>query len=152
MMIKIILTVLFILFILDVRAQHTKTAELKPIHRQGGRYFYDFRRVDGGAYGLQIPLQSLGDDEVNIRYKKFKSLRTLEGIFSIAPLLYLFTQPSYGLPDYETFWIVYGGSFAGILLVEIGAKAQLRKGIDRYNRLILEPSGKAAGLSITFKF
>jgi len=151
-MIKIILSLFLILFILETKAQHTKSAELKPIHRQGSRYFYDFRRVDGGAYGLQIPLQSLGDEEVNIRYKKFKSLRVLEGIFSVVPLFYLFSLPSNGRPDYHTFLIIYGSSFAGVILVEIGAKAQLRKGIDRYNRLILEPSGRTAGLSLTFKF
>lgn len=76
---KIVLAGLFTLFILDVSAQHikTKTIELKPIHIQGGKYYYNFKKVSGGACGLQIPLESLGDDEINRRYKSFRTMRIL---------------------------------------------------------------------------
>lgn len=153
---KIVLAGLFALFILEVNGQHikTKTIELKPISYHGGKYYYGFKRVSGGAYGLQIPLQSLDDEEINHRYKSFKTLRTLGVTFSFIPLVYLFSTAygSHQTYDSKTFWVVWGGSLVAFLTCEITGQIQIRKGIDRYNLLILEPSSNSLGISLTVKF
>ena len=99
-MIKIILNILFILFIFNATAQRTKTTELKPINPRNGRCYYDFRKTEGAAYRLKVALQSPGDEEVKIRYKKFKGLRFIEGAVSFVPLVLLLPMV---LPDYKTF-------------------------------------------------
>jgi hypothetical protein len=151
---KLSLIVLLVLIISDVAAQRLKTIELQPIHRQGGRYFYGFNRVDSGPYGLQIPLQSVGDDEVSARYKKFKTFRVLEGVVSLVPLFYLFylSGNHYQQTNSQTFWTIWGSSVAAVILLEVGGRSHLKKGIDRYNELILQPSSQSAGLSLTYRF
>jgi hypothetical protein len=155
MTIKIALATFFTCIVSLSTAQQTKTLDLKPIHHQGFSYYYDFKRVDGGAYGLQIPLQGLGDEEVNRRYKKFKSLRTVEAALVAVPIVYLVTyipESRHGHLNMTTFWTVYGISLAAILGVEIAAKHQLKKGVDRYNELILAPGTASLGATLTYKF
>ncbi len=138
-------------------AQQMKTMELKGIYQQGFNYYYNLKKVDGGAYGLQIPLQSLNDGEINRRYKTFRTLRKIESFIIIVPVVYAFSL----VPDSRrhkvntsTIWTVYGASFAAILGLEIAAKIHLNKGIDRYNQLIVSPgSGSASlGATVTYKF
>ncbi len=136
--------VLFFLFgVLYLFAQETNTVELKPIYKQGFKYYYDFKKVDGGAYGLQIPLQSLNDPVINLRYKNFKNYRKLEGLVAIVPLVYLFSAASSRSTyshrlDLHTFYSVYLGSLAAVLGVELLSHHQLQKAIDRYNIAIIK--------------
>jgi hypothetical protein len=154
MTIKLSLSVFLALIIFEAAAQRLKTTELQPIHRQGGRYFYGFNRVDGGPYGLQIPLQSLGDEEVSARYNKFKTFRVIAGVISFVPVFYLLsvTTNHTTQTDPKTFWAIWGGSVAAVVLLEVGGRSHLRKGIDRYNELILQPSSHSAGLSLVYRF
>ncbi len=157
MRIKIALLAHFTLVATLSTAQQLKSMKLKGIYHQGFNYYYDLKKVDGGAYGLQIPLQSLNDDEINKRYKTFKTLRTIESIVVVVPVLYAFSL----VPDARrhtvntsTIWTVYGVSVATILGLEIVAKHHLSKGIDRYNQLIVAPGSSSAslGATITYKF
>src|SRR5436190_13304243 len=89
MSIKLSLGILLTLIISAAGAQRLRTTELQPIHRQGGSFYYNFKRADGGPYGLQRPLQSLDDDEINAQYKKLKTFSVMEGVVSLVPLVYL---------------------------------------------------------------
>jgi hypothetical protein len=157
MAIKITLLCFFTLIASLSTAQELKTMELKGIYHQGLYYYYDLKKVDGGAYGLQIPLQSLNDSIVNKRYKTFKTLRKVEGIVLAVPVIYAFSL----IPDSRrhhvdasSIWIVYGASIAAMLGIELVAKHHLGKAIDRYNQLIVTPGGGSAslGATITYKF
>lgn len=125
--------------------QATKTVHLKPIINHGLRYYYDFKKVDGGAYGLQIPLQSLDDAEINQRYKNFKKLRTIGGLTMIIPVVYLFSSATStnssgrrgGSFVSSTFWTLYLASLVSYIGFEIAAQHHLKKGVDRYNETIL---------------
>jgi hypothetical protein len=136
-------------------AQGIKTAELKPIHHQGLKYFYGFKKVDGGAYGLQIPLQSLNDAEIDRHYKKFKTIRALEAGLSFVPFVYIITNATSfnrRRVDAATFYTVTGLSILAILGVELVAQHQIKKSIDRYNEIILAPASGSLGATITYKF
>jgi hypothetical protein len=152
MMIKIILTILFLGFVTVVPAQTTISMDLKPIFQQNGRYFYNMKKLDGGAYGLQVPLQSLGDPEINKRYNTFKALRKAEMVLSFVPIFYLFYIANNHYVNKEEFWTIWGSTLGGIIVLDLIAKNQLHKGIDRYNHLVLEPSGRSIGISLTYKF
>src|SRR3954470_3400047 len=111
MTIKITLLSFFTLIVSLSTAQQTKTTELKGIYHQGLRYYYDLKKVDGGAYGLQIPLQSLNDPEINRRYKSFKTFRTIETVVAFVPIVYLVTiipESRRQKVSSTTFWTVYG--------------------------------------------
>ncbi len=162
---KIKLLSLATLLSLSTFGQATQTVHLKPIHKQGLYYYYNFKKVDGSAYGLQIPLQSLEDPEIDLRYKNFKTLRTI-GIAAIfIPTIYLFSLPpsnnttGTGSFDPKTFLIVSLASFTATIGLEIGAKRQLNRAIDKYNTTImkrnsiglrLEPVQNSAALGIGF--
>ena len=162
---KIKLLSLATLLSLSAFGQATQTVHLKPIHKQGISYYYNFKKVDGGAYGLQIPLQSLEDAEVGLRYKNFKTLRTIGTAAIFIPTIYLISLPpannATGVSNFDrqTFWILCFGSIATTIGFEIGAKHQLNRGIDKYNTTImkrnsiglrLEPVQNSAALGIGF--
>ena len=133
-------------------SQKFKTVELKPIVRQGGVYYYDLKRVHGGAYGLQIPLQSLNDDEINRRYKTFRTLRVSESIVAAAPAFYLISISRNQLINQTEFWTVFGASIGASLGLELVAHLQIKKGIDRYNTLVIGVSSQVVGPSFTYRF
>jgi len=152
-MIKIIPVILFSCMVLQGLAQPTlRQAELKPIYHSGGRYYYDGKRLDGGAYGVQVPLMSLQDDEINRRYKTFRTLRIIGGVASTIPLFYiLFENHNHQLTRNE-FWTIFGAGIITGLTFNLIGNHHLNKGIDRYNMLIIRPSGRAPGLSLIYKF
>src|SRR5882724_2852897 len=80
---------------LSARAQSTKEIPLKPIYKNGGKYFYGDQRMNS-VYALQIPLQSLNDNEINARYKKFKTYQALRVVAYIPGLVYLLTNANFG--------------------------------------------------------
>jgi hypothetical protein len=133
-------------------SQKFKTIELKPIVRQGGMYYYDLKKVHGGAYGLQIPLQSLNDDEINRRYKTFRTLRVFEGIVATVPAIYIVSISRNQIVNQTEFWTVFGVSIATSLGLELVAHLQIKKGIDRYNTLVIGVSSQVIGPSLIYKF
>jgi hypothetical protein len=149
-----ILLVIFLLFFgsFQLHAQKFRTIELKPIIKQGGTYFYNLKRVHGGAYGLQIPLQSLEDEEINKRYKAFRSWRVAESVFAFVPLIYILSHPRGRAINRDEFWLVYGVSIGGIIGGEIIAKHHLQKGIERYNSLVIGASSQSVGLVLSYRF
>lgn len=150
---KSLFTLVLICFgLLSCTAQKFKTIELKPIVRQGGVYYYDLKRVHGGAYGLQIPLQSLDDDEVNKYYKRFRGWRLVGIGFSVIPAVYIFSLSRNQFLNETQFWTVFGVSIVGGLACEVIAIHHIRKGIDRYNTLVLGVSRQEVGPSLTYKF
>lgn len=155
MTIKIALSCLFTCVISLSTAQQQKSAELKPIHHQGFRYYYGFKKVYGGAKGIQIPLQSLNDDEVDRRYNNFRKFRTAEVVVSLVPVAYLaanFPSSRRRYFDATSMYTVIGASLVAIIGLDICAKHQIKKGIDRYNEIILAPSTSSVGASLTYTF
>ncbi len=68
----------FIFCLPKATAQDTKTFQLKPIHKQGWKYFYGGKKMNS-VYALQIPLEALDNTEINERFRKFKKLQVLGG-------------------------------------------------------------------------
>lgn len=138
--------ILLILFPFSLQAQFTKTVELKPIQKQDWRYFYDSRKVKS-PYALQIPLEALGDEEINRRYKNFYTLQILTTALAYAPLIYLLTTPVNSQADLETFLIMIGITIVVDLALDAVGHHQLKKAIDRYNILILPKKVGLEGMS-----
>ena len=162
-----IVTALFICT-LSARAQFTKEIPLKPIYKNGGKYFYGEQRMNS-VYALQIPLQSLNDNEINARYKKFKTYQALRVVAYIPGLVYLFTNANYGgrRPtrgiSSETLLLLWVGGLAGDITFNALSHHQMGKAIDIYNVKISNKSTLGLsfnrllnqnypGLSYHFKF
>jgi len=123
---------------LSAHAQFTKEITLKPIYKNGGKYFYGEQRMNS-VYALQIPLQSLNDSEINARYKKFKTFQVLRGVAYIPSLIYLFTnanfggrRPTRGISS-ETFLLLWAGGLAADITFNALSHHQMGKAIDIYN-------------------
>ncbi len=132
--------------------QFRKTIELKPISNRGYQYYYDLLRLRT-PYALQMPLLSIEDMEVKKRYRNFERLDMVGNFLFIVPTIFLFSDLNTGGSNAaRTFlWLVAGAVGADIVL-DVFAHAQLRKGIDRYNQLIVTPASSSAGLSIRYVF
>lgn len=133
-------------------AQYRRTIELKPISNQGLQYYYDLRKVRT-PYALQLPLLSIDDEETNARYRRFERLDLAGNLVFFLPTLYLFSEyNNNSVTSARTFlWLVVGT--VGLdLTLDIIAHRQLRKGIDRYNQLIVMPSSASSGLSVRYVF
>ncbi len=88
--------------------------------------------VQGGiGYALEIPLSELNDPDVNRRFANYKTARVVGQVMAFLPFVYLLST-SRGFTQNE-FWIVYGISIGGAIGSDLVGKAQLRKGIERYN-------------------
>jgi len=153
---------------LSGRAQSTKEMPLKPIYKNGWKYFYGTQRMNS-VYALQIPLQSLNDDEINARYKKFKTYQALRVVAYIPGIIYLFTnanfggrRPTRGLTS-ETFLLFVAGGVVGDITFNALSHHQMGKAIDIYNVKISNKSSLGLsfnrllgqnypGLSYQFKF
>jgi hypothetical protein len=151
-----------------VCAQSTKEMSLKPIYKNGWKYFYGDEKMNS-VYALQIPLQSLNDKEINMRYKKFKTFQVLRGIAYIPSLVYLLTnanfggrRPTRGISS-ETFLLFVAGGVAADITFNAISHHQMGKAIDIYNVKISNKSTLGLsfnrllnqnypGLSYQFKF
>lgn len=133
--------------------QRLKSVELKPIYKQGFRYYYDTKRVRT-PHALQVPLLSLNDMEVDRRYKNFTLLSDGGSILAIAPLIYVIsgTYSSGTGFNPNTFLLLILAAFGLDITLDIFAHHQLKKGIDRYNELIVVPSSSTPGLSLRYRF
>lgn len=133
--------VLMLILILPITAwsQQTKSIQLKPIYKQGSRYFYDNKRVQS-PYALQIPLQSLNDPDINKYYNSFKNLQLARGLAYLPSLIYLFTidRNSYQNPNIF-FYLLLGGLGADLTLNVI-SQNRMSKSIDLYNISIMDRS------------
>ena len=134
-----------------VSAQKYRTIELKPIAKQGWKYFYDLKPVSSPV-ALEVPLISLQDDEINRYLKASRTWSTVGAVITLAPIIYFVSLPKNTYIDQSTFWLVIGGTIAAQLGCEAIKHAKLEKAIDRYNYLILQPSGRSLGLQLTWKF
>lgn len=132
-------------------AQRYKTVELKPIAKQGWRYYYDLKRV-ASPVALEVPLMALNDDEVYRYYQASKTLRAVASAVTIVPVIYLFTIPSTGYVDPTAFWLVFGGTLAAQLGITAMSHVKLGKAVDRYNTLIFQPSSNSLGLQVNWRF
>ncbi|MFM7488022.1 MAG: hypothetical protein ACKO13_14020 [Cytophagales bacterium] len=149
---KTYVVILFLMLPLACFSQRFKVVELKPMVKQGFSYFYDGKRVHGGAYGLQIPLLSLNDEEVSRHYRSFHLWQSVSAVTTIVPAVYLISLPGRQNINQEEFWVVFGGSLAASFGCQIVSNIKIRKSIDRYNTLILAPSSQVLGASVTFRF
>jgi len=135
---------------LSARAQYTKEMPLKPIYKNGWKYFYGDQRMNS-VYALQIPLQSLNDNEINLRYRKFKTFQALRVVAYIPGLVYLLTnanfsghRPTRGINS-ETFLLLWVGGLAADFTFNALSHHQMGKAIDIYNVKISDKS--SLGLS-----
>ncbi|MBX2946981.1 MAG: hypothetical protein KF725_14195 [Cyclobacteriaceae bacterium] len=148
-----IFTCMLVLACSSLYAQRLKTVELKPIYKQGLRYYYDMNRVRT-PFALQVPLQSLNDEEINRRYKNFTRLSDVGGLLAFAPLIYILsgTYSSGTSFNPNTFLSLLVAAFGLDITLDLFAHHQLRKGIDRYNELIVVPASNTPGLALRYKF
>src|SRR5882757_6599922 len=127
-------------FALPTKAQFTKEVPLKPIYKQGWKYFYGDQRMNS-VYALQIPLESLGDQEINARFKTFKRYQVYRVLVYIPSFVYLLANVHFGGRrgystrgmDAETFLLLAVGGLAGDITFNAMAHQQMAKAIDIYN-------------------
>jgi hypothetical protein len=145
---KINLKLITILVLLNVPAlAQYKTLELKPIQRQGWKYYYDFRKVSS-ADALQIPLVAMEDERINKYYNTYSSLQLVSGLVFAIPVLYAVYNITSNVYDPDTFWRLTLGAVGVSLAMEIWSHNRIKLAIDRYNSLLLtHPSGKGPAAS-----
>jgi hypothetical protein len=131
-------------------AQDTKEVPLKPIYKHGWKYFYGDQRMNS-VDALQIPLQSLNDREINMRYNKFKTYQTLRFLAYIPGIVYVLAnanfggrRPTRGIST-DTFVILWVGGFAADITFNALGHREMGKAIDLYNVKISDKS--SLGLS-----
>jgi hypothetical protein len=125
---------------------------LKPISNRGFQYYYDLLRLRT-PYALQMPLLSIEDSEVTRRYQNFERLDRVGDFLGIVPVVFLFSEWNDGGSNAaRTFLWLLLGSIGGDLILDVFANHQLRKGIDRYNQLIVTPASGSAGLAVRYIF
>ncbi len=154
----IILSILCLQFH-EATAQSYKSVELKPIYKQGWKYYYDFRKVNSPS-ALQIPLQSLNDEEVNVRFRRYSTMQSLRGIGYFASVIYLISGSSSIQGSGEVFLGILAASVIADITLSITSHHQMKKAIQRYNLLIInkkigagiQPGQQLIGLGFTRKF
>jgi hypothetical protein len=124
----------------NANAQFTREVPLKPIYKQGWKYFYGDQRMRS-VYALQIPLESVNDKEINERFKRFKTLQTFRVFVYIPAIVYLLTNAHFGGRrgyntrgiDSETFLLLGLGGLAADITLKAAAHHQMARVIDIYN-------------------
>lgn len=148
------LVVIFLLVLTSSQtafSQKYRTVELKPITQQGWSYFYDMNKVSS-PLALEVPLLAVKDNEVNRYLRASKNWRTAESFVTLIPLIYILSLPRNQYVDPNTFWWIFGGTLAVQLGMEAITHFKLGKAIDKYNMIILQPSGHSLGLQLTWRF
>ena len=149
---KHVLIAVFTFVVSFAMAQYRRTIELKPISNQGLQYYYDLRKVRT-PYALQLPLLSIDDEETHARYRRFERLDLAGNLLIFVPIFYLSSEyNSNSVTAAETFFWMVIGTIGLDLTLDLLAHRQLRKGIDRYNQLIVTPSSASSGLSLRYVF
>jgi hypothetical protein len=104
-------------------------------------------------YALQLPLLSIDDEETNARYRRFERLDLAGNLIFVVPTLFLFSEYNdNSVMAARTFMWLVVGTVGLDLTLDLIAHRQLRKGIDRYNQLIVTPSSATAGISVRYVF
>lgn len=142
------MVVVVLICTMSAKAQFTKEMPLKPIYKNGWKYFYGGQKMNS-VYALQIPLQSLDDKEINERFKKFKTFQVCRVFAYMPALVYLLTNAHFGSGrrgyttrgiNTETFLLLAIGGVAGDLTLKELAHHQMGKAIDIYNMKISNKS------------
>ncbi|MBL7864689.1 MAG: hypothetical protein JNK10_07435 [Cyclobacteriaceae bacterium] len=131
--------------------QRYKTIELKPISKQGWKYAYDLKSVSSPA-ALEVPLIAVNDAEVNRYFKASKTWRTVGSVVTVIPFIYIISLSNNVSINQSTFWWVIGSTVLAQIGFEAVSHAKLGMAIDRYNYVIMQPSGNSLGLELTWKF
>lgn len=168
------LTACLVMFLLicaaSAQGQATKSVSLKPIYKQGWKYFYGDKKVHN-VYTLQIPLQELNNKEINERFRKFKTYRVLGALCYVPSLVFLFTNNHLnsghygyrGQNDAANYALLVVGGVVGNVAFNALGHRQMDKAIDIYNIQIAErstlgislnrlPNANWAGLSYGLRF
>jgi len=150
---SVIISLLLIGLSLTAMGQQYKTIELKPITKQGWKYFYDLKKVSGPA-ALEVPLLAINDQEVNRYLNGYKAWHSAGTFLIFIPAIYVLAAPHNQSLDYTTFWWVLGGAVVAQMGLEAVAHVKLGKAVDKYNMVIIRPEGSlyGPGASITVKF
>lgn len=152
MLMKMLIFLFVLLIPAGVLAQRYKTVELKPITKQGWRYYYDLKKVKSHL-ALEIPLMSLNDEEITKYVQASKAYQSAAIAVAFIPVVYIFTIPgNSGYVNPTTFWIIMGGSLATQIGLNAIGHNKLGKAIDRYNTLIFKPSSRSLGVEMVWRF
>lgn len=124
----------------SAQAQFTKEIPLKPIYKHGWKYFYGDQRMNS-VYALQIPLESLNDEEINERFRRFKRFQVFRVFAYIPAIVYLLTNAHFGGRrgystrgiESETLLLFWVGGFAADMTFNAMSHHQMAKAIDIYN-------------------
>ncbi len=113
---------------------------LQPIHFEHGRFYYGLEQVQNAA-SVEIPLLVLDDKEIRQRLHRFRSYSAITKPISLVPLIYLLSTQDQN-PIITTQYrneVIYVavGSLVTHLVIQGLARRQIRKGVDRYNQLIV---------------
>ena len=138
---------------LEAKAQFTREVPLKPIYKQGWKYFYGNKRMNS-AYALQIPLEALENREINERFRKFKRLQVIGLLAYLPSFVYLFTNGraivrhgrGYRNSEDRTYLFLLAGGIGGRITFSALAHRQMNEAIDIYNIQIANKS--SVGLSL----
>ncbi len=133
------------------QAPQYKTVQLKPITQEGWKYFYDLRKVSGPA-ALEVPLLAVNDVEVTRYLRSYRSWNAAASAVTLVPLIYILSLPRNQYVDPNTFWWILGGSLAAQLGMTAISHIKLGKAVDKYNEIILQPSGRSLGLEVIYRF
>ena len=112
---------------------------LQPIHFERGRFYYGLEPVQN-ASSIEIPLLVLDDIEIVQKLKRFRTYSVIARFITLTPMIYLLStdQKSFITPQYRNEVIyVSVGSLLAHVAIQVLARLQIRKGIDRYNELIV---------------
>jgi hypothetical protein len=134
---KLILIALLAGVSINVSAQFTKSIPLKPIYKNGQKYFYGTKRVNSG-YSLQIPLEGIDDPEVNRYYNGYKTLQNLRGYAYLPAMVFLFAGSTGSQNEAETFLYLLLAGVAGDITFNLVSHHKMGKAIDIYNVAITE--------------
>jgi len=150
---SVIISLFLVCLSLTAMGQQYKTIELKPITKQGWKYFYDLKKVSSPA-ALEVPLLAVNDQEVERYLKGYKSWHAAGNFILLVPLIYVLSLPRNHYIDPNTSWIIFGSTIAAQIGLEAIANVKLGKSVDKYNVIIMRPEGSlnGVGASVTLRF
>lgn len=129
---KFILIALLVGTFANATAQVTKSIPLKPIYKNGQKYFYGTKKVNS-AYSLQIPLEGIDNPEVNRYYNSFKTLQSLRGYAYLPSIIFLVAGNNGSQNEADTFLYLLLGGVVGDITLNLLSHHKMGKAIDIYN-------------------
>jgi hypothetical protein len=98
------------------------------------------------VYALQIPFQSLKDDEVNKYYSKFRQIQTLKTFVYLPAFVYMLSTPITSTSSANTMLALFGAGLVADITFNNIAHHQMGKAVELYNISIMQHS--AIGLEL----